>query len=232
MQHVASLVSAPHSVHAILQQARACRLQLFFSVFSSHLFCFSSFVFLSRALSNSPPSQFLTQNLEFPRPYFLVLLTGGLWGSRSLCASVHNEDKSSGEAGHGYSAPAVTRHYAVTHAGSLLPQTLVGTLTSRCRETDKGWYFPPSCHTTNSRTSLPRTPVFDCHRCPYFATMDACIPLLQMPILCYHGCPCSATSDARTLLPRMPIFCYLGCPYSATWMPANLAEGGNSTNSA
>ena len=128
-----------------------------------------------------------------------------------MYTSVYKEDKSSGEAVHGYGAPAVTRHHSVTHAGSLRPQTLVGTPALWCREADKGWYFPPSFRTANARILLPLMPVFGCHRCPYSATMDACILLPQMPVLCYHGCPFSATTDARTLLPRMPIFCYHGC---------------------
>ena len=128
-------------------------------------------------------------------------------------------DKSSGEAGHGYGAPAVTRHHSTTHAGSLQPQTLVGTPTLRCREADKGWHFHPA--------STLLMPVFRYHGCLCLAATDAHTPLPWMPILCYHGCLYPATTDAHTLLPWMPVFRYHGCPYSATtdahillpWMP-------------
>jgi hypothetical protein len=80
-----------------------------------------------------------------------------------------------------------------THVGSLLPQTLVGTLTLWCRETDKGWHFAPSYHTTSC---FPYLPSLGSHRC-----------LQLLPC----RCPYSATTDAHILLPWMPVFYYHGC---------------------
>ena len=76
-----------------------------------------------------------------------------------------------------------------THAGSLPLQTLVGTLTLRCRVTDKGWNLstqlplPPPCvvHPVlvhmddDAHNLLPWMPATHAHADAHnFATMDAC----------------------------------------------------------
>ena len=72
-----------------------------------------------------------------------------------------------------------------THAGSLLPQTLVGTLTLRCRETDKGW---------DLSTQLPLPPPCAVHPVLVHMDDDAHTLAIWMPAPLPHADACTAPS--------------------------------------